>query len=78
MLEDIRNYVSGEDLELTEKLILERKYELLFFEGKVNEMVKPPFDVIFRAQPFPERLKVQLKRCFPRLHDYYRKKKGFY
>ena len=78
MLKALKPIVPKEDSALVDRILLEREFELLFLEGKVQEMVKPPYDEIFKAQPFSYRMKTHIKRCFPRLHEYYRKKKGFY
>ena len=78
MFEALRQDIPCKDAVLLEDELLKREFELLFLEGKVQEMVKPPYDEIFKAQPFSYRLKTHIKRCFPKLHEYYRKKKGFY
>lgn len=78
MFKALEHHVSADDLSVLTQLILEREYELLFLEGKVEQMVKPPYNRIFKSQPFSERVKIHIKRLCPALHKYYRKKKGFY
>ena len=53
------------------------EYELYYIEGRVDELVKPPYDAIYRAKPFKYRAVVTLKRLFPTLHRLYRKRKGY-
>ena len=43
----------------------------------MDELVKPPYDAIYRAKPFKYRAVVTLKRLFPALHRLYRKRKGY-
>lgn len=62
---------------LTEKELLNRKYELLYLEGKVEEMVKPPYDALFQKEPASFRLKTAVKLAFPTLHELYRKRKNY-
>ena len=64
-------------LELTKQEMLKRNYELLYLEGKVEEMTKPPYDVLYRQEPLSFRLKTGVKRTFPKLHELYRTKKGY-
>ena len=62
---------------LTEAELLRRRYELLYLSGKVEEMTKPPFDVLFRQEPFSFRFKTILKHTFPSLHALYRRQQGY-
>ena len=61
----------------TDAVILEREYELLYIEGRVDEMVRAPYDEIHRRMGMGRRLSTALKRAFPHLHRWYRKRKGY-
>lgn len=77
MLEKLLLHLNEEQRAAAERVILERQYELYYIEGRVNELVKPPYDEIFRAKPFKYRLNVALKRLFPTLHRLYRRRRGY-
>ena len=61
----------------TDRVILEREYELLYLQGRVDEMVKPPYAEIHRSMGTGRVVSTQLKRMFPRLHRLYRKRRGY-
>lgn len=77
MMEAMLPHLSGEELTLTENELLKRKYELLYLEGKVKEMMQPPYDVLYRAESPIFKCKTIVKRFFPVLHDFYRNKKNY-
>ena len=77
MLRALRPHVSEERQAQVDRVILEREFELLYLRGKTEELVKPPYDAIFRAKPFSFRAVTRLKNAFPHLHRWYRKKRGF-
>lgn len=77
MMEKLLPHLNEEQAAVTKKVMLERRYELLYIEGKVDELVKPPFDEIFRAKPLKYRMMVMVKRMFPALHRLYRKRRGY-
>lgn len=77
MLTLLKAHVKPEQLPAIEHEILEREYELLFIEGKADEMVKPPYREIYKKQSLSYKLKITLKRLFPRLHAKYREKRGY-
>ena len=54
-----------------------KEYELLYLQGRVNEMVKPPYDQIHLSMGAGRIVTTQLKRMFPRLHRLYRKNRGY-
>ena len=60
-----------------EQTILEREYELLYLEGKVEQMMQPPYDAIFKTKSFSHRSITALKRAFPALHRLYRRRQGY-
>ena len=77
MLRAVKPHVDAEGQRLTDEVILEREYELLYIQGRVDEMVRPPYDQIHRRMGPGRRLSTALKRAFPRLHRLYRKRKGY-
>ncbi len=58
-------------------MLLEREYELLYIEGRVDEMVKPPYDKIHRSMGAGRIVSTRVKRMLPRLHRLYRKRRGY-
>ena len=69
--------LTPEQLAATDRVILEREYELLYLQGRVDEMVKPPYDKIHRSMGRGRILSTQVKRMFPHLHRIYRKHRGY-
>ena len=65
------------DRTLTEQELLRRRYELLYLEGAAAELMRPPYDGLFREEPLSFKVKILLKRFFPRLHELYRQKHGY-
>ena len=59
------------------QVLLEREYELLYIEGRVDEMVKPPYDAIHRKMGRGRIVSTQIKRMFPHLHRLYRRSQGY-
>ena len=62
---------------LTEEEIAKREYELAYLEGDVNAMLLPRYRRFYRAEPMRFRLKTQIKRLFPALHERYRRSRGY-
>ncbi|MBR5094194.1 MAG: glycosyltransferase family 2 protein [Oscillospiraceae bacterium] len=77
MLRAVAGHVDGERRALVERAILEREFELLYLQGKTEELVRPPYDALFRAKPLSFRAATRLKNAFPALHRAYRRKKGY-
>ena len=77
MLCGVREHVDGERAALVDQVILEREYELLYIEGRVDEMVRPPYDKIHKSMGRGRVISTEIKRLFPRLHRLYRRKKGY-
>lgn len=73
----LKAHVNAQQLPLVEQALLEKEYELLYLEGRVDEMVKPPYDKIYKSRSLPYRAKITVKRLFPGLHEFYRNKRGF-
>ena len=78
MLETLKGHeLTPEQKAAVDRVILEREYELLYLQGRVEEMVKPPYDQIHRSMGTGRIVSTQLKRMFPRLHRLYRKNRGY-
>ncbi|MBR4552005.1 MAG: hypothetical protein IKO13_06920, partial [Oscillospiraceae bacterium] len=78
MLETLKGHeLTPEQKAAVDRVILEREYELLYLQGRVDEMVKPPYDQIHRSMGTGRIVTTQLKRMFPRLHRLYRKNRGY-
>ena len=77
MLRAVKPHADAEQNRQIDRVILEREYELLYIEGKVDEMIRPPYDEIHRQMGPGRRISTALKRAFPRLHRWYRKRKGY-
>ena len=77
MIKTLLPHLKETERALTEAELLRRRYELLYLSGKVEEMTKPPFDVLFRQEPFSFRFKTILKHTFPSLHALYRRQQGY-
>ena len=77
MMKTLLPHLDEEKRALTEAELLRRRYELLYLSGRVEEMTRPPYDVLFRQEPLSFRLKTTLKRMFPSLHAAYRSRQGY-
>ena len=77
MLRTLEKHVEGEQRALAEQERLKREFELLYLQGKTEELVRPPYDGLFRAKPLSFRLSTRLKNAFPALHRAYRKRRGY-
>lgn len=77
MLRCLAGHVDGRRRELVEREKLERDFELLYLRGRTEELVKPPYEALFREKSLGFRAATRLKNAFPRLHAWYRRRKGF-
>ena len=77
MLRAVKPHATAEQRLLVDGVLLEREYELLYIEGRVDEMVRPPYDEIHRQMGLARRLSTAVKRALPGLHQLYRKRKGY-
>ncbi len=78
MLKTVKKHeLTPEQEAQVDQVILEREYELLYLQGRVDEMVKPPYDKIHRSMGRGRILSTQVKRMFPHLHRIYRKHRGY-
>ena len=63
---------------LTEQVILEREFELMYIEGRDREQRREPYRSILRRQSFSYRLKNFVKSYFPGLQRLYRQRRGYH
>ena len=78
MLKCVKQHdLTSEQTAALDQVLLEREYELLYIEGRVDEMVKPPYAVIHRKMGKGRVISTQVKRMFPHLHRIYRKRRGY-
>ena len=77
MLKTVKQHPLTEAQEAAlDQVLLEREYELLYIEGRVDEMVKPPYDKIHKSMGKGRVISTELKRRLPHLHRLYRKRRG--
>ena len=77
MLRTMEGHVEGERKTAVEQERLRREFELLYLQGKTGELVRAPYDALFREKPLSFRLSTRLKNAFPALHRLYRRRRGY-
>ena len=77
VLECYKKYAPAECLPVLEKILLRRRFELLYVEGRDREQRQPPYDALLRAMPLKYRAVNLLKCCFPALQRLYRRSRGY-
>ena len=78
MLKTVKQHpLTPEQEAAIDQVLLEREYELLYIEGRVDEMVKPPYDKIHKSMGKGRIISTELKRRLPHLHRLYRKRRGY-
>ena len=77
VLDKLLPLLDGEREAAARQVKLEREYELLYLQGRVDEMVRTPYDAIHKTKSLSFRAVTALKRAFPALHRLYREKKGY-
>lgn len=78
MLKTVKQHpLTPEQEAAIDQVLLEREYELLYIEGRVDEMVKPPYDKIHKSMGKGRIISTELKRRLPHLHRLYRKHRGY-
>lgn len=78
MLKTVKQHPLTEAQEAAiDQVLLEREYELLYIEGRVDEMVRPPYDKIHKSMGKGRVISTELKRRLPHLHRLYRKRRGY-
>jgi len=68
MYEDVKNYVSEDRLQLLEQVVLKQKFYRLEVCGLYDEMKKPPYLELWKQSSVKFRIKILLKRLFPKLY----------
>lgn len=77
MMQTLLPQLDGDKRALTQRVIIEREYELNYIMGRVELLTRPPYDEIFKEKPFKTRLGIRLKQLFPHLHRLYRRHCGY-
>lgn len=77
MLEALLPHLTGDNSIAAKEELLRRNYELLYLEGKVDEMMSPPYLELYKAEPVSFRFRTTLKKLFPALHKLYRSRQGY-
>ena len=78
MLKTVKQHpLTPEQEAAIDQVLLEREYELLYIEGRVDEMVKPPYDKIHKSMGKGRMISTEIKRRLPHLHRLYRKRRGY-
>ena len=78
MLKTVKQHpLTPEQEAAIDQVLLEREYELLYIEGRVDEMVKPPYDKIHWSMGKGRVISTEIKRMLPHLHRLYRKRRGY-
>ena len=77
MLLTLRPHVEPARQVLVDRVVLEREFELLYLQGKTEELTHPPYDAIFREKPLSFRMSTRVKNAFPGLHRWYRRRRGY-
>ena len=77
MLKALRPRLDEGRLAQVDGVLREREFELLYLQGKTDELVKPPYDGLFRQKPLSFRAATRVKNALPHLHAWYRKKRGY-
>lgn len=77
MMETMLPQLEGDDRRAAERELTLRRYELYDITGQVEKLYQPPYRAILEAKPFSYRLKTGIKKAFPALHAYYRRKQGY-
>ena len=78
MLKTVKQHpLTPEQEAAIDQVLLEREYELLYIEGRVDEMVKPPYDKIHKSMGKGRIISTELKRRMPHLHRLYRKHRRY-
>lgn len=78
MLNLFRVHVTDEKLlTLTDNAIRGWEFQLLYTQGRDEELRKEPYRAILKTRPLKFRVNNLIKVRFPRLHKYYRKRRGY-
>lgn len=73
MFEGIKAYVSDERIELLNRVILYKKFDLLELNQEYDAMIKPPYDKIWSTKPLVYKIKFYVKKICPWIYDIFRK-----
>ena len=77
LLRAFRPWAPKDQLDVVDKAILEKEFELMYIEGRDADQRKPPYDEILASKPFSYRFKNRLKCLFPGIQRRYRDMRGY-
>ena len=77
LLRAFRPYAPKDKLDVVDRAILEKEFELMYIEGRDADQRKPPYDEILASKPLAYRAKNELKTLFPAIQRRYREKRGY-
>ena len=77
LLRAFRPWAPKDRLDVVDRAILEKEFELMYIEGRDADQRKPPYDEILAEKPLSYRLKNHIKCLFPGIQARYRKKRGY-
>ena len=77
LLRAFRPYAPKDKLDVVDRAILEKEFELMHIEGRDSEQRKPPYDEILAEKPLSYRLKNHVKCLFPSVQERYRRMRGY-
>ena len=77
LLRAFRPWAPKDRLDVVDKAILEKEFELMYIEGRDADQRKPPYDEILASKPLAYRVKNELKTLFPAIQRRYREKRGY-
>ena len=77
LLRAFRPWAPRDQLDVVDRAILEKEFELMYIEGRDQDQRKPPYDEILRQKPLSYRFKNWIKCLFPGIQRRYRARRGY-
>lgn len=77
MMRSMLPMLSGENSAYAESELILREYELYDITGQVDKLYTEPYRTVLKQKNIKYRIKTLIKKLFPALHSYYRKKQGY-
>lgn len=70
-------HLTPEQEAIARSVLTEREYELFYLQGETKKMLQAPYRKLFYAEPMSFKMKHFTKLLFPKLYEFYRKKRGY-
>lgn len=77
MMNKLIPHLSGDEKKMAEAELVKREYELIYLQGDVKRLLKPPYRELYLQESAIFKAKTMVKCMFPHLHERYRKKQGY-